>query len=614
MHQNNYPSTCSNLDQYSRSLAEAAHIGDFDNVPEYRERFWYSLYKYPNTHTKQKKQIHFCCKDECHAGCRLFTLREIADMEGRVLRRFVSMDRSKLNDYLFYNFHFLLIDIDEIKVKKQLPTDKALVGFAEMKQMVKQFRSDEFPEVYVRPSTSTKKVPCKFHLYVRTREPFYYRLPVVHANLYDDWKQHRKKRPDENGVLCEEEMTYRFLEAFKAANKDYFETHEFAKVDTALYKIHQTFHSAPSSRPIKKLIREVYDDTYEGFVPVIGSKTDSWSIIPTKYQSSVHYPCEMRTRSEAWGITFFPRSFDIKLPSVSYSFVKVPDGRRTAFARRLTDEIWTAAHFNIKYYPQHAEPYDKHTLFKQVMSEVHVGAELLRLNVAHIEDVVKHTIETLDSTAGDVDDHIKACYTKTVVRRVNELEVIDDDPYLYNRRDRHTRKHAEWVIRQLETDGIIKDGRFTREKPEVMAALKPMHISLTTLLSRGIKQYHCRKPRSDRGRAHTGERAWQAIYLDLCIRDCCGDPCVPAYMTRDDSFRQYCFRHGIHYSSAKRIKDPMQITNVCNLPSSGWDQTCSLDEWNEIDLANEQLPTDANYRLNKRHSNAYEVLRLMGEL
>lgn len=543
----------SNVDEFNRAIQQHALMGDRsdDFDVELKERFWTTFDQFPKDYSKQSIQKRFYSQKEQVAGHVLLTLRQVADQYGRPLRRFVSEDKEKLNDYLDNDYHFLFVDIDELGKYDQ--KEKELVTYDDMVELVKSFKSPDFPEVYVRPSHSTDKKPPKFHLYVLCREPYYYRVVVGP----------RKRMERENSrVLSEEKMTQKFLRAFMDYFPAYFATHQFAKVDTSLYSIHQCIHGAPAN-DISKVTRNIIPGTVPGFVPCINKKRDPFYGVPPEYLNSLPYPCNASMRYKAWNLTFLPYSFDVRLPS-QWNGKKVGDGRRRAFARVLARDLWVAVRFNLHYYPEYAEPYDRRRLYNMIMREFYVGADRENLNVPLIESTVEFVITEMEKDMRPIDEIIDDLYADTV--KYDESGKIVRDYNMIRHPDRKSHEHVPHVIGELEAEGIIKRSRFTICGAELEKILADKHVTKMALKKRGVKPFKERKKRSDCGKKRAERSVW-ADYVYLCRRDMDGRIVVTKDVGEIAAFRKYCSLRPVKYvSSSLPGDDPLNVDRVANMP------------------------------------------------
>lgn len=561
----------SNLDEYIEASQQYALYGDeaAANV-QYKEGFWYSLDVFPPRYSKTKKQELMYCKSDVATGYRLFTLRELADANGRILRRFVSMDSHKLNDYLDNNYFFLFIDIDDLSGF----CDKALVTYSEMVDLVAKFKSLDFFEVYVRPSTSTDEKAWKFHLYVRCRDPYYYRVPVGDG-------KHRRER-ENSLVLSEDKMTEKFIKTFIAAFPEFFRSHQFAQVDTALYSIHQCLQSAPAT-DITRVTRAVLPDTTIALIPTKGMKKDLYYGVPSVFRNPQPYPCTSSMRFKAWGITLLPKSFDPRLPSQKvHSDYRVRDGLRHKFACKLARDLWVAIHFNMTYYPEFAEPYNAERLYRWVMCEVYVGADMDGANEDSIKASVRHTIELMDCDNRTIEQIIAEDYASSV--KYDENGKMVADPYKIMHPNRTSHDHVFAVIAQLQTAGLIGKKRCLKVRgAELEKVLADFHISRQTLTKHGIR---CNskprwKSRSDKGKLRATLSVW-GEFVKLCRRDADGRVVVPGDVAALPRFRKFASRHQIRYvSSPLPTDDPLCINSVANMPQ----ESPCIDPWPSDDVA-----------------------------
>lgn len=561
----------SNLDEYVEASQQyVLYGGDGVANVQYKEGFWYTLDVFPPRYSKTKKQELMYCKSDVATGYRLFTLRELADANGRILRRFVSMDCRKLNDYLDNNYFFLFIDIDDLSGF----CDKALVTYSEMVDLVANFKSLDFFEVYVRPSTSTDEKPWKFHLYVRCRDPFYYRVPVGGG-------KHRRER-ENSLVLSENKMTEKFIKTFIAAFPEFFQSHQFAKVDTALYSIHQCLQGAPAT-DIVKVTRSVLPDTVIGRIPTKETKKDIYYEVPSEFRNPQPYPCTSSMRFKAWGITLLPKSFDPRLPSQKvHSDYRVGDGLRRRFACKLACDLWVAVHFNLTYYPEFAERYDADRLYRWVMSEVYVGADMEGANEDRIKASVRHMIKQMDSDNRSVEQIIAEDYASTV--KYDENGKMIADPYKIMHPNRTSHDHVFAVIERLQESCLIDKKRCLKVRgAELEKVLADFHISRQTLTKHGIRCNHksTKKPRSDKGKQRAVHSVW-GEYVDLCRRDVDGRVVVPLDVGALPRFRKFASRHEIRYvSSSLPLNDPLCISRVVDMPKEApW-----VDPWPPEDVA-----------------------------
>lgn len=543
----------SNLSDFTQASQQYGLFGD-GNLPDivYRERYWYTLDRYPTGYNKQTKQKKMYSVDGENTGHRLFTLRELADADGRVFRRYVSNDRQKLDDYLGNDYYFLHIDIDDLSKYPQ----KRLVTYSDMVKLVADFRSPEYPEVYVRPSTSTPDKPWKFHIYARCRQPYYYRVPIGGG-------KYRKER--ENSIVIPEyKMTAKFIKTFMDAFPSYFQSHQFAKVDTALYSIHQCLQTAPAT-DITKVTRSILPDTVLGSIPTKETKRDIYMGVPSEFRDARPYPCTSSMRFAAWGITILPVSYDPRLPSQkTYSDYRVGDGLRHRFARKLVRDLWVAIHFNLRYYPQYAEPYDADRLYRWAMREVYIGADMDGANEEDIKSSVQHTIKCMDADTRTIEQIIAEDYASTV--RYNDKGKVVSDYYKIAHPNRKSHKHIYWAIGELAEAGYIKRRRLTVSGPELKRVLDNLHVTLQALRKHGIAPQKDSKPRSDRGRRRASRSVWEQ-YISLCHRDVDGRVIVPVDVAGLARFRKFCSRNGVRYvSSALSVDDPLDIDRVVDMP------------------------------------------------
>ena len=550
-----------NMEEVKRTSQQAVLYGKNENeVTDLMERFWVSAEQFPNSKCKIYRQQRMY--SEAGAGHCLLTLRQVADLEGRSIRRYVP----KLHEYLDNEYYFLFIDIDDLKGMGE----KNLVTYNEMIELVSKFKSVDFTEVYVRPSTSTEKKPWKFHLYIRTRMPYYYREVV-------EGERFRRKREHSN-IPSEEEMTWKFLKAFMEYFPDFFTTHQFAKVDTALFSIHQCFHSAPAN-DLKDVSRSVLPGMVIGKIPTIGRKYDPYHDVPLKYLCENPYPCNASMRYKSWGLTLLPTSFDVSLPSqkVRYTEKRVQDGRRRNFAQKLAKDLWVAVHFNLQEYPEYAEPYDRERLFKFVMSEVYAGADMSGACLEAICDRAWFGIDSMDKDRRSVSQIIEDEYAQTV--EYGENGKITKDPYKIKHLNRTSHEHVGKVIEELKTTGVIKRGRLTVQGAELKRILAEKHVSQQALLNHGIKAKVRRRQRSDKGR-NRRKRSLLFDYAYLCNRDLDGRLVVPSDMAKSDQFRKFCSRNKLPYvSSSRPCDDPLDIPFVVDLPQDAIsDASWALDE------------------------------------
>ena len=545
----------SNFEEHNRAVQQHLWFGAEDDIDsEYKERFWATLDRFPSNYSKDRIQKIFYSQKEVKAGHVLLTLRQMAECHGRPLRRFVSVDKSKLDSYLDNDYYFLPIDIDEWSEYHQ--NDKKLVVYEDMIKMVEKFRSPEFPEVYVKPSHSTDKKPWKFHLYVRTRDPFYYRLVAGGGAK-------RIERPN-SLAIPECKMVDKFLRAFMDFFPEYFRTHQFSKVDKALFGIHQCLHGAPAT-DISKATRDVLPGTVLGIVPRKDPKNDPFSGVPSQYLDGLSYPCNATMRFKAWGLTLLPCSFDVKLPSQWISD-KVGDGSRRAFATQLARDLWVAVHFNLCHYPEHAEPYNRRKLYNMVMREFYVGADLEDVNMPRIESTVDYVLNEMDADVRPIDEIIEAFYAKKVI--YDENGKIVRDYYKIWSKNRTSHKHVDRMMEELKAEGVIKGGRFTKRGAELKAILASKCVSEQALKNHGVKPWKERRKRSDKGKKRKGRSVW-ADYVYLCRRDVDGRIIVTKDVGELPRFRKYCSRVPIGYvSSPLPSDDPLNIDHVINVPQN----------------------------------------------
>lgn len=548
----------SNLDEYTSACQQSALYGDqtLANV-EYKERFWYTLDRFPYDYGKKKKQQRMYAKTDVTTGHRLFTLRELADADGRIFRHYVSDNPKLLNDYLSNNYYFLFIDIDDLPGFKE----KSLVSYTDMVDLVSKFDCPDFPEVYVRESTSTYAKPWKFHLYIRCRNPFYYRV-AVGGGL------HRQER-DNSMVLPEYKMTEKFIRTFIEAFPQFFQTHQFAKVDTALYSIHQCIQTAPApATEVCRVTRSVLPDTVIASIPTMGCKKDIYFGVPEEFRKPQPYPCTASMRYNAWGITLLPKSFDPRLPSQKiHSDYRVGDGLRHRFACKLARDLWVAEHFNLAFYPDYAEPYDAERLYRWVMSEVYIGADMDGANEVSIKESVRRTIAKMDADSRSVEQIIEDDYADTV--KYDEAGKMIADPYKIRHLYRTSHEHFFWVLDKLSKAALLGYNRTVLATGrELTKILDELHISRQTLKTHGMrfKKNRVKKTRSDKGRKRQTHSIWD-LYVLLCKRDVDGRVIVPKDVAGLDRFRQYCSRRRLKYvSSTLPTDDPLDIDCVTDMP------------------------------------------------
>lgn len=561
----------SNLDEVTQANMQFALYGDDDNSDvEYKERFWHSLDRFPKGFSKKKKQQLMYSKTGNTAGHRLFTLKELADDSGRVYRRYVSDDRKKLNEYIDNNYHFLFIDIDDWVGFHE----KTFAIYEDMVDLVSKFDSFDFPEVYVRPSTSTEDKPWKMHWYVRCRDPFYYRVPVGGG-------EHRRER-EHSLVLPENKMVAKFLKTFMDAFPEYFKSHQLAKVDSALYSIHQCLQGAPAT-DITKVTRSVLPDTVIGQIPTKETKRDIYFGVPVEYRNIQPYPCTSSMRFEAWEMTLLPQSFDVRLPSLKiHSDFRVKDGSRHRFACKLARDLWVAVHFNLAYYRDFAEPYDAERLFRWTMCEVFLGADMDGANVRSIEAAVRNAIKRMDADERSIEQILKEDYADTVKR--NEKGRVIADPYKIAHFNRTSHKHVFWAISFLKKNGYIKCGpTLSVRGAELTDLLSNLHITRQTLAKYGFRFRYGkpRQTRSDKGKSREPRSLW-AEYLELCRRDVDGRVIVPLDVGALPRFRKFASRQGIRYvSSQLPSDDPLNIDSVVDMPQD----TSWIEPWPPEEVA-----------------------------
>lgn len=561
----------SNLNEYNEAGQQYALYGDeaVANV-QYRERFWYTLDIYPPKYSKQRKQEKMYSRTDIATGHRLFSLRELADANGRILRRFVSNDTRELDEYLNNNYFLLFIDIDDLYGFKE----KKFVTYSDMVDMVARFKSPDFIEVYVRPSTSTAEKPWKFHLYIRCSDPFYYRVPIGGG-------KHRRKR-ENSFILSEDKMTDKFVKTFIEAFPEFFQSHQFAKIDTALFSLHQCLQGAPAA-DVTRVTRAVLPDTVIAPIPTKETKKDIYYGVPSEFRNPQPYPCTSSMRFKAWGITLLPKSFDPRLPSQKvHSDYRVGDGLRHKFACKLARDLWVAVHFNLTYYSEFAEPYDAERLYRWVMCEVYVGADMDDANDNSIKASVRRTIEQMDCDNRTVEQIIAEDYVSTV--KYDENGKMVADPYKIMHTNRTSHDHVFSVIEQLQTAGLIgKDRRLKVQGVELQKVLADFHISRQTLVKHGIRcnSKPRRKSRSDKGKRRATLSVW-GEFVKLCRRDADGRVVVPGDVAALPRFRKFASRHQIRYvSSPLPSDDPLCINSVANMPQ----ESPCIDSWPPEDVA-----------------------------
>ncbi len=549
----------SNLDEYTSACQQSALYGDetLANV-EYKERFWYTLDRFPYDYGKKKKQQRMYAKTDVTTGHRLFTLRELADADGRIFRHYVSEDPRRLNDYLDNNYYFLFVDIDDLPGFKE----KALATYKDLVDLVAEFQSPEFPEVYVRKSTSTEEKEWKCHFYVRCRNPYYYRVAVGGG-------MHRQER-ENSMVLPEYKMTEKFIKTFIEAFPKYFQTHQFAKIDTALYSIHQCIQTAPApATEVCRVTKSVLPDTVIAAIPTMGTKKDIYFGVPDEFRNPKPYPCTASMRYKAWGITLLPRSFDPRLPSLKvHSDYRVGDGLRHRFACKLARDLWVAVHFNLAFYPEYAEPYDAERFYRWVMSEVYIGAYMETANENSIKASVRRTIARMDADTRSVEQIIEDDYADSV--KYDEAGKMISDPYMIRHLYRTSHEHFFWALDKLSKAGLLGYNRTIQANgSELKKILDELHISRQTLKAHGMrfKKIRAKKTRSDKGRKRQTHSIWD-VFLSLCKRDVDGRVIVPKDVADLDRFRQYCSRRRIRYvSSSLACDDPLDIDCVTDMPT-----------------------------------------------
>lgn len=524
------------MDAYSRDILAGRIPAIADKkADDYREEFWYSLDVYPKSWSKSSRQKRLYAKRKNNAGRRMFTLREIAQAKGRSFRRYVADNVNGLDDYLDNDYHYLFIDIDS-------KVDRGYIRYDQMQDMVSRFRSRQFPEVYVSKSASTDVLPWRYHLFIRTREPFYYR-EVLGEGV-------RRSRQNDF-VKCEKDMTDLFLAVFMRCFQRELNDKTLAPADSSLYSIHCVLQSAPDDSGITKPRRSVLEGTTIGHI-VTKAKQRARPNIPEEYDNAVDYPCCATERYKAWHTSFLPVSFDLKLPSATYGseIRKVQDGKRHAYADRLAEDIWTAVKFNEKHYTQYAMPYRAEDVVRKVMYEFCYGANTTGCAWKHIERMVAYRIACLDQSWSDVDDFIAAtsrfheAYTR---RRKDGSTITVDDPYCIRRRDRCSKDHADNVIVRLREEGIIKRSRLTIDGSQLDDVLRKNHVTMNALKKRGIKTMSSRTAkRSDTGKTHRETSIW-GDYLARCPLTKDDVRRVPYFIGAEAAFRKYCSRHQIRY-------------------------------------------------------------------
>lgn len=536
-----------------------------------REPYWYTLDVFPTSYSKRSKQVQMYSKKNVNTGLRRFTLKEIADLRNRSCRRFVSMEAFGLDDYAMNRYHHLFIDIDDIKDSAELrllTNARTLVTYEDMVKLVADFRSPLYPEVYVRESSSTHEKNWKFHIYVKTQEPYRFLHPK------------RLGTPDKKSdCLTAREMTFQFLDDFKAAFPDYFESHAFAQVDQALFNIHQSLHSASDDK-IRVRQRIILPDTKLAHIPTLNKHSyDPYRNVPDKYKDVLSYPCNADMRYKAWGVTYLPRSFDVRLPSQSFSDKKVGDGHRHGFARLLARNIWVAVKFNLRYYAEFAEPYDDDRLYRMVMREFYLGADLYDVNIPSIEKSVKFKIEQMDADTRSIDDIIQDLYGNSV--KYDDDGRVVADPYKIKMFDRTSHQHSDKVIDELVADGVIVGRVFAIEGANLHKVLAAKHITLQTLRNHKICFRKRRNARSDKGKTRRPRSVW-ADYMGLCRRDVDGRVIVPVDVGKLARFRKFCSAHKVRYvSSPLPSDDPLCIGRVVDMPKElPW-----IDPWPPEDVA-----------------------------